>query len=70
MNSKNANSNIYAMIQLQVVAGSLLLGRHQGIRLRVWLRMPQVLLLPEQGESARTLPDVATRQTQGCHRLL
>jgi hypothetical protein len=52
------------------VAGPVLLARHQGVRLRVRVRVPQVVVLLEQGASARALPHAAEGQAQGSHRLL
>ena len=53
-----------------MVASSLLLGRDQGVRPRLGRRVPEIVLLPEQGAGPGAVPNAKERQTQGGNRIL
>ncbi len=55
---------------LQVVAGPLLLGGHQGVRPGLGTTDPQAVLPSVQVEGTRTLPDAQEGQTESRPRLL
>ena len=57
-------------LQIIDVLGSVFLGGDQGVRPGVGVRVPQVLLLPQQGARPRALPYAQTRQPLRGHRLL